>query len=293
MPQAIIYNEDKDFFTIEVRYDGSDDELKKHEIDATLYSFSIAGYTKFLSEIANSFSTHGVEIYVSAHGAGSFKTIIKVSWNAFLGFSAITSVLGWFSITPQSIGEVFVLTQDKIIMLIDDCKGNTEAIVNKVLSQDTTSDDFKKFFVTLVKNNKLRKGLDDFTKPLLKTGYDEIHVSSDNETSFTIQKNQRESFEFIPPDVVIENQFSETVKILYLSPELTEWKFHGRKDFWAEVKDIDFLNKTKNKLFSELQGKYYKVSGTVRTTKKEGAQKGTTHWVINKVSDFQEAKPLF
>lgn len=293
MTQLSLLSHDSNHLIINIDYDGFSADLQRHEIDAKSYAISIGGYSRWLHEFLSELFGKNIEIFVVANEEGSFKAVLKSAWRVVAGYSVMAGVLTFHGISFEDIEKFLISVQKQIVELISDNEGDTEQIIFKINNDKDLSDDLKQLLIKNISNNKARKGLDYFTKPLERHGYEKIKVSTRDEYSFSIYNSQRVAFKYIPPDVVIEEPFSQTVRILYLSPELNEWKFQGTKDFWAEVQDQDFLDRTKNRLFSELQGKYYIVSGTTKTVRKEGAKKGTTTWAIYKVSELQEIHTLF
>lgn len=294
MTQLPLYdNFEKNFFELlTIRYDGHSRELKGHEINARAYATSIGGYAKFLQAIASAAIGKDIEILVITNENGSFKTVVKIAGKAAVGLSVIASLLSWLEIRPHDIKNYVVALQEKIVELIVECDGKTSDIIKKIESNDNLDGDAKGLLIKIIENNKMRKGLDEFTSPLDRIGYDIIEIANTDNKSFEINAGQRNAFKFTPPDVIVEEPFKETVRILYLSPELTEWKFQGTKDFWAEVTDQTFLDRTKDRRFSELQGKYYQVSGTKKTIRKEGAARGTPTWIVDRVTDVEEFHTL-
>lgn len=292
MTQLSLLRHDSQTILINIDYDGFSADLQRHEIDARFYAISIGGYSRFLHEFISRIAGRNAEIYIIANEEGSFKTVIKLVCKTVAGYSILASILSFHDISARDVEKYIISLQEKIVELIAEHKGNTEKMIENVDSSTLFPDELKEIIKNIIRNAKARKGLDDFTKPLERLGYEKIEIYTRDEYSYTIYNNQRDSFKYTPPDIIIEEPFRETVRILYLSPELTEWKFQGTKDFWAEVQDVAFLDRTKNSLFSELQGKYYIVSGTAKTIRKEGARQGTTSWTINKVSEVQEFHSL-
>lgn len=284
-------NQFSDFYTI--KYDGNSDDLQSHEINARLYANSIGGYVKFIQSISHELIGKNVEIYILKNDNGSFKTIIKIVGNSFLYISAAAGLLSWLGIQPNDISNYIIEIQKKIVQYVIDSKGITDEMIKLIYIDASAPEEVKNILYNIVRNSRTRKNLDDFTSPLDRKGYNTITVLNNHNKSFSINDEQRKAFKFIPPDIIEDDFFKENVRILYLSPELTEWKFQGTKEFWAEVTDEHFLSRTKLKRFSELSGRYYVVSGTRRTIKKYGAKKGITTWIIDKVSDMQVSYSLF
>ena len=278
-------------FNLAIDYDGLG-ELLQNEIDATAYATSISGYTKFLKEVLSTISGKDIEIYITSHQEGSFKSILKIGFNIFVGYSAIASVLSFHGYNFDDIKNIAISYSKEIIQNIIKSSGDTNDIIKKIQNNKNIPESAKNILIDIITNNKARMGLDEFTSPLDKKDYEKITVSTNQENIYTINKDDRKAFKYTPPDIEIEEKFTEVVTILYLSPELTEWKFQGKKMFWAEVKDKDFLNQTKNKTFSQLEGKRYAVSGIVKTIKKEGASKGKSFWSITKATEIQETYEL-
>ena len=277
-------------FTIEIDYDGINPELQVHEIDANLCATSIIGFAKFSQELLTALYGKDVTIRIVASREGSFKILTKIR-SAIGVYGGIVGILAYHGYTEQEVGKLFNLYSKNIIEYIQEYHGRTHDILECIELDDLQAQE-KDILKSVVANNKARAGLDDFTKPFERNGYDKITVEADNEEVFSITSDQREYFKYEQPDIVVEEEFRERVKIIYLSPELTEWKFHGTKDFWAEVQDEEFLARTKNKLPSELRGKYYIVSGIKRTVKKEGATKGSTTWEIHNAFEEQQSHTL-
>lgn len=292
MTQLNLLDHERSAISISVDYDGISADLQKHEIDAKSYAISVGGYSRFLHEFIHELSGKTIEVYVISNEEGSFKTVLKIVYNSIVGYSVIASILSFHGVNAGDVERYIISAQEKIVNLIADSAGSTEKILNKITNDESLSEELKKILKKIITNTKARKGLDDFTRPLERSGYEKIKVSTREDCSYVIYDSQREAFKYTPPDIVVEEPFRETVRLLYLSPVFTEWKFQGAKDFWAEVQDFEFLDRTKNRLFSELQGKFYLVSGTAKTVRKEGARKGTTTWIINKVSELQEIHTL-
>ena len=277
-------------FTVGIDYDGSSAELQHHEIDANIYATSIIGFTKFSQDLLTALSGKEIKIHIVANQEGSFKLLVVIG-AAIEIYGRIVGILDYHGYTPEEIGKLYNLYSKKVIGYIQEYHGRTHDIL-ECIDWDDFPEQEKDIIRNVITSNKTRSGLDDFTKPFERNGYDKIMVEVNGEEIFSITRDQRESFKYKQPDVIIEEEFREKVKILYLSPELTEWKFQGVKEFWAEVKDEAFLARTKNKLPSELRGKYYIVSGIKRTIKKEGATKGSTTWEINNAFEDQQEHSL-
>lgn len=292
MTQLSLLDHESNAISISVDYDGISADLQKHEIDAKSFATSVGGYSRFLHEFIREITGTTVEVYVVSNEEGSFKTVLKIVYNSIVGYSVIASILSFHGVNAGDVERYIILAQEKIVNLIADNEGSTERILNEIMYDNTLSEELKSVLKKIITNTKARKGLDDFTRPLERSGYEKIKVATREDCSYVIYDSQRGAFKYTPPDIVVEEPFRETVRLLYLSPVFTEWKFQGTKDFWAEVQDSEFLDRTKNRLFSELQGKFYLVSGTAKTVRKEGARKGTTTWVINKVSELQEIHTL-
>lgn len=262
-------------FELSIDYSG-DGELQRHEIDAAAYSISINGYARFIKELFFAFSGQNIEIYISAHESSSFKSHLNIAGKFLSAYAIFSGIMPFHGYNATDIGNLILHYGKEIISKVAEYDGMTKAIILNFTEDELLPYNIKKSIIKIISNNKARSGLDDFTSPLDRQGYEKITVSTPDGDSYFIDKTQRPAFRYIPPDLIEETNFQEVVTILYPSPELTEWKFQGEKAFWAEITDEDFLNRTKNKVFSELKGKKYVVSGIRRTVKKAGAQKGKT-----------------
>jgi hypothetical protein len=281
-----------------IKYSGEDYNLANHEINAQLYARSIKGYANFLEFITNRIFAGNVEIKIVGHKEGSFESILSVIGDIITYTGSIAGILAWIGITPttlyKSTHKLLIYIQKKIVELIIRHKGNTDKIIEAIYRIDALSEDEKAKIADIIKNNHIRKGLDDFTSPLDKSGYESIKIYNRDDDSLSITSSERSSFKFTPQDTIYDDDFNDNVSIIYLSPELTEWKFRSKagSEFWAEVYDIDFLNRTKVKSSSALNGKFFYISGRKRTIKKFGAKKGKTTWTIEKAIEADEQGTL-
>ncbi|WP_300710563.1 hypothetical protein [uncultured Desulfovibrio sp.] len=291
MTQLSLFPQEFYNIALNIDYDGNG-ELQRHEIDATAYSISINGYTNFLKELLSAFSSQDIQIYITAHENASFKSCLKVVGKFLECYAVAASILSFHGCNPSEIGNSIIYFGNEIISKVAEYHGNTNAIILHFIEDRLLPEPIKESIIKVVSSNKARSGLDDFTSPLDRIDYDRITISAPNVAACNIVKAQRFAFKYTPPDLIEETDFEEIVTILYLSPELTEWKFQGEKAFWAEITDEDFLNRTKNKLFAELKGKKYVASGIKRTIKKSGAQKGKTTWTIEHAVEVQEPYQL-
>lgn len=287
MTQLSLYPSDSCNFTLNIDYDGNG-ELQRHEIDAAAYSISINGYAKFLRELLTAFSGQDIEIHITAHEDASFKSCLKVIGRFFECYAVVASILSFHGCNPNDIGNYILHYGNEIISKVAKYNGKTNAIILNFIDDKLLPEAIKTAIINVISSNKARCGLDDFASPLDKRNYERITIYVPNAAPCCIEKTQRPAFKYTPPDLIEEVDFQEVVTILYLSPELTEWKFQGEKAFWAEITDENFLTRTKNKFFSELKGKKYVASGIVRTVKKAGAKKGKTTWIINRAVEVQE-----
>lgn len=292
MSQLTLFEPESVSFIFAIDYEGTG-ELQQNEIDANSYAISISGYAKFITELLTSLTGKNIEVHIKAHEEGSFKSFVKIACrNIFIGYSSIASILSFHGYNYNDIQNAVMLYSKKIISTVIEYNGKTNLMIMRIIEDKLLPEPVKEMIKKSLSNNKIRCGLDDFTSPLDRHGYKKITVSTNDGNFYVIQEAQRPAFKFTPPDIIEEKYFSETVSILYLSPELTEWKFQGKKEFWAEIKDNDFLTYTKNKLFSDLKGKKYAVSGIIKTIKKAGAKKGKSTYTIHKAIEVQHPHNL-
>ncbi len=276
-----------------IHYEGSDEGLATHEIDAIAYATSIKGYSIFVQKIVESFLGTDVKIRISAHQRGSFIDIFSLSWETVYKVGALMTIASWLGVDAKCIkgnfSTVLIAIQNKFFSLIIDANGDTDIILRYIYSSGELPKEEQEQIASLIKDSDIRNGLDSFTCPLDKQGYDRIIVSDILKYSAQITSAQRHAFQYNPPDVKIEELFQDTVSIVYLSPELSKWQFQGKKIFWADILDENFLNKTKDKKFSDLKGKRYFVSGIKYSTIRDGKVKGKPMHTIDRVVEISEA----
>ncbi len=279
-----------------IHYDGTSEDLINHEIDAVAYSLSISGYAAFTKKIVEALFGRDVKVRITAHKDGSFLDIFNISWETVYKVGGVLAIASWLGIDAKLIGKgvkkVLIAAQKKFIDLIIEANGDTDAIVRSIYSIEELTQEEKDLVVSVIKDNDVRKGLDTFTSPLDKIGYDKIEVSNDEQERYQVVSSQRQAFKYIPPDIVEEEPYQDTVSIVYLSPELSKWKFQGKRIFWADVYDEEFLNRTKGKKFSELKGKSYFVTGMKRIVRSDGKIKGTPAYTIDKAIEVPESMSL-
>lgn len=275
-----------------IRYSGTSEDLSNHEIDASVYAISISGYAAFTKKTIESLLGKDVKIRIVAHKNGSFLDVFNVSWDTVYKVGGVLAIASWLGIDGKLIykggKKILVAIQKKITELIIEASGNTDDIIRIIYNAEELSIEEKDALVSIIKDNDVRKGLDGFTSPLDKNGYEKIEISNEDEDSFSVTSSQRYAFKYTPPDVTEEEPYQDTVSIVYLSPELSKWKFQGKRIFWADVYDEEFLKKTKDKKFSELKGRQYFVSGTKTTVRNDGKIKGTPSYTIEKATEVPE-----
>lgn len=274
-----------------IQYEGNNPLLNNHEIDAGLLSKSLYGYNLFSKVLFSKVFNDNIQIIISTNKDGSFKVLGKIAWKTAKGLSTFGGVIGllsWLGVFPEHAEEIPILIQKKIIELIVEGKGDTSLISGKIRNIEELSEEEKSKLLSVVGDNQLRKALDDMTQLLDVQGYKGIYVKDNYGNEYSIDKLTRPYFNFDPPDECIITEFSDTVEIIYLSPELTRWQFHGKKDFWADIEDEEFLRETKKMTFSQLKKKKFLVRGERTTVKKYGAKKGTDHWVITSIEEMKE-----
>lgn len=236
-----------------IRYSGTDYYLKNHEIDATSYAVSISGYAIFTKKTVEALLGKEVSVRIAAHQQGCFLDVLNVSWDTIYKVGGILAIASWLGVDAKSIGratkKVFIALQKKITDLIVVYSGDTDEIIKEIYSSPSLSMEEKDIIVGIIKDNEVRKGLDSFTSPLDKKGYDKIEVSNEDNEGFQVVASHRPAFRYTPPDIIEEEFYQDTVSIIYLSPELSKWKFQGKRIFWADVYDEEFLKNTKNKNF--------------------------------------------
>ena len=275
-----------------IRYSGTSEDLENHEIDASAYAFSISGYAAFTKKTIESLLGKEVKIRIVAHENGSFLDVFNISWDTVYKVGGVLAIASWLGIDGKLIyrgsKKILLAIQKKITELIIESGGSTDTIIREIYNSENLSLEEKDSLVNLIKDNEVRKGLDGFTSPLDKNGYEKIEVSNEEEDSFSVTSSQRYAFKYIPPDIIEEEPYQDTVSIIYLSPELSKWKFQGKRIFWADVYDEEFINKTKDKKFSELKGRQYFVSGIKTTTRNDDKIKGTPSYTIEKATEVPE-----
>ncbi|MGE4310694.1 hypothetical protein [Desulfovibrio sp.] len=272
-----------------IKYDGSNEQLLEHKIDALAYASSIKGYSIFTSKIIETFLGRHTTINLVAHKEGSFGDILDAIWQSKENIEFVFDILDFCGIDIKTIkkhsGGLLVFLQNAFIKLITDHDGVTESIVKKIQSSTELTNAEKETLISLAEDDDTRKSLDEFTSPLDKNGYNNIVVSHNGLEGYKITSSQRPAFKYTPPDITNEEEFHEVVSIVYISPDLTLWQFKGTRPFWAEITDKDFLNKTKDITPSDLKGRFYSVIGTKITTTNNGKIKGKTKYTITKATE--------
>lgn len=102
---------------------------------------------------------------------------------------------------------------------------------------------------------------------------DKIEINQPGYTSTSIMKNERRWFVSQPEDEIEKIVFERLVSIVYLSPDRSEWKFKDKQtEYWADVTDINFITRMKDKRIDELSGHHF-VATVEKTTTKEANTK--------------------
>lgn len=277
-----------------IKYDGTNEQLLGHKIDAIAYAVSIKGYSVFTAKIIETFLGRHATVSIAAHKEGSFGDIVDAVWQRKDDISFALAFLGFCRIDIKTVIEhsekLLITLQTAFIKLITDHDGITEAIVKNIQSSNELTNEEKENCIGLIKEDDTRKSLDEFTSPLDKNGYDIIKIANSNKEEYQITAGQRPAFKYTPPDITSEEDFHEVVNVVYLSPELTKWQFKGTRIFWAEIADKDFLNKTKDTAPSDLKGRFYSVIGTKIITTNNGKIKGAPKYTIIKA--IEVPRPL-
>ena len=290
MDQMSLYENDVKFCSelISVKYDGSNPLLSEHKIDALDLSISIGGYTRFLQSISDDLFNTSIQIVFVDNEDGSFKAVLGTTIKSIGLIGSICGILNFFGIDSDDIGTAVKDIQHAIVEEIKEVKGNIDLLISRIDNDSYLSDEEKEQLIEAMKNPKFREGLDDFTNPLDGPGYYSISVSNEEEETFSITKQDRKFFKYIPPAEEHIEFFDDLVEIIYLSPELNRWQFQGRIEFWADVLDQSFIDNTKNKKPSELRGVRFEVYGRKITTRKIGQKKRTITWIIDSVKEAQK-----
>ena len=277
-----------------IKYSGNDEQLLEHKIDAIAYATSIKGYVVFTTKVIEAFLGRDVKISVVAHKEGSFGDIIDAIWQRKDEIGLVLSILAFCRVDIKTIkkhsGRLLLALQNALIRLIVDNDGVTDLIVSKINASEELSPIEKEALINIIKEDELRNSLDEFTSPLDRKGYKDISVSNESNDEYKVNEEQRYAFKYTSPDVTTDEDFHEVVSVVYLSPELSRWQFHGTKTFWAEILDKDFLNETKDIASSDLKGRLYSVTGVRTTTTNNGKIKGKPKYVISKAVEVP--KPL-
>lgn len=278
---------------LHIKYEGENPELIQHEIDAITYAISIAGYSKFLTLISSKLFERDIEIRISANKPGSFEAMVIVLGSV----GSIASILGWCGIKPSDLKQGFktfiIAIQKKIVGLLVKNKGDVTLVSKDIDSIPELTEIEKDVIKKLISDNDFRKSLDDFTSPLDRRGYTNIEIANDNRESLNVSSVDRQIFKFVPPDSIEEESFHDIVSIVYLSPDLPVWQFKGQRLFWAEIMDEEFLVKTKNKKPAELKDKKFSVMGSKIITTKGRSGRVSFSWVIDKIYEVNDTRPLF
>lgn len=275
-----------------IKYDGTDDALAKHEIDVFAYTSSITGYVLFTRKTVEQLLGKNVNAKITAHKEGSFLDVINITWDTVARLNDLAGIAAFFGISAphikKSAKKILIAMQRKIAELIVIHSGNTYEIVNSIENSKELPTEVKYALKKIVKDNEARKGLDSFTSPLDKNGYDEIDIYDEENDRFKILSTHRQAFRYTPPDEVFEEPYEDIVSIVYISPELSKWQFKGKRTFWANVSDDDFLKRTKDKKFSELRGRAFSVIGVKTSIMNDGKIKGTPTYTIDKATEVPE-----
>ncbi|BDQ36947.1 hypothetical protein SYK_13070 [Pseudodesulfovibrio nedwellii] len=287
MDQFKLYEEEINYFseTVIVKYDGTNPFLLTHQIDATDYSISIGGYAKALSTICTDLFNTPIQISIVANDEGSFKSVVNTTIKSIGLIGSICGILNFFGIEAQDISDALTKTQTAIVQEFKDAKGDINKLVEKINRDKNLNDDEKSILIESINNQNFREGMDNFTRPLDDNGYHAITVAKGEQKIFSIKNTERHYFKYTPPAENETDFFDDNVEIIYLSPELNRWQFKGKNEFWADIQDHTFINRTKNKKSNELKGLHFKVYGRKITTRKAGQKKRHITWIIDTVSE--------
>ncbi len=273
-------------------FSGNDPLLQEHAIDVPFYASSISGYSSFLQCLAADIFKVDVEVAIIAEEGGSFKAVLRVAGKATVVIATAMTILQFFGIDAKSIKDGISDFQTVIIEEIIKEPTGLEGLIKRIEDSQEFTQEEKELLIEALKNKALRNSLDNLTKPLDNPGYSFISSFTNDLKVFTIERQHREKFKYIPgPEETIE-PFTDNVRIVYLSPDLNKWMFKGEQEFWAEVLDIDFINRTMNKKSNELGKVLFRAAGRKITTRKVGEKRNTIRWEIDSIGEVPQQATL-
>lgn len=247
------------------KFDGA--SVDDHSVSISTLVDSLNGLDKLARKTAeNCYSKKvKVDVKVKALKPGSFIVDILLDYiepvrlaveNAITFNEVFVSVfeLGKF-LLGKGILKSEPLQNDMYKTTITNCKGQQQV--------------FNNCTVSIYSNNNTAAALDKITSPLSKTGIDNISIACGSQIS-TIDKSQRDYFVNDKESVLSDN---ESIVILeVVSPVLNGaskgWKFwDGDHEFTADIDDLTFLERVKNKEIIFQNGMQLEVSLRVVQTK--------------------------
>lgn len=284
--------EGHEFYKFILEYSGEDSNLKGGEINILAYTKSLYGYHCFSAEVCDILGFSDFDLRVVAEDEGSFRSTLLFLAASVNLLSASLGILSFFKVEPSDVVSMYKQVKKSIILEIKKVEGNYNKLIELINISELMSDEEKERLIKLIRSDKFRESLDDFTSPLDEVGYETIKVLQGPGSSYEIKESERPLFRYVSPREESIEYFQEVVEIIYLSPELARWKFRGRIVFWAEIEDGQFLERTKNKKSSELSGVQFLATGRKIVTRREGQKKRNIEYIVDSISEIPQKSQL-
>ncbi|WJJ93419.1 hypothetical protein [Neopusillimonas aromaticivorans] len=175
----------------------------------------------------------------------------------------------------RKINKVVLLDNGNVRVVLDDEAVDVEAKV-----------------IALFRQARLRKALEDVLKPVEREGIDEFAVTNQQQSErfFTISKHELRYFSAPDeqPEMLAEDEVEMNLQLVNVAfREDNKWRFSdGNSTFYAQVEDVDFLNKVQsNEPFARgdiLKARLRRVQSLSGETMK-------TEYIVLKVQEHRRA----
>lgn len=271
-----------------ISYSGHSPVLSSHKIEIREYVASLGGYGGFVGHIAKEILRANVTVSVASEQGGSFESFVHVALETIGTVSSVLGILSFFGFSAKGMGEALSRIQSGIIEKYIKHYGNIKELIEDINNSPDLADEDKVKLIRALSDEHFMESIDNFTSPLDSEGYNQIKVRNREVELFEVVKSERDYFKFVPQAGEEIEFFDDIVEILYLSPDLTKWKFKGREAFWADVLDRKFIETTGNVKSTELKGVKYFAKGRKVARRKEGGKKWFTTWYIDKIEQQHE-----